>query len=63
MSCKNTAVLLIDPYNDYIHPDGKVDGLCKDSLQTIDTITHMKALVKAAQYSHFLLPAPAAEAR
>ena len=48
MSYKDTAVILIDPYNDYIHPDGKVYGLCKDSLQATDTITHMKALVNAA---------------
>jgi nicotinamidase-related amidase len=49
MSNKNTAVLLIDPYNDYIHPDGKVYELCKDSLEATETITHMKALVKAAR--------------
>lgn len=49
MSYKDTAVLLIDPYNDYIHPNGKVYDLCKNSLEATDTITHMKVLVKAAR--------------
>ena len=49
MSYKDTAVLLIDPYNDYIHPNGKVYDLCKDSLEATDTVTHMKALIKAAR--------------
>jgi len=48
-SYKDTAVLLIDPYNDYIHPEGKGYGLCKESLEETDTVTHMKALVKAAR--------------
>lgn len=45
----DTAVLLIDPYNDYIRPDGKAYGLCKDSLAVTDTIAYMKTLVKAAR--------------
>lgn len=44
-----TAVLLIDPYNDYIHPSGKVYSLCQASLEASDTITHMKTLVAAAR--------------
>jgi len=48
-SYKDTAVLLIDPYNDYIHPEGKGYGLCKESLEETDTVTHMKALVKATR--------------
>lgn len=49
MSNKNTAVLLIDPHNDYIHPDGKVYDLCKHSLEATETVTNMKVLVKAAR--------------
>jgi nicotinamidase-related amidase len=49
MPHNDTAVLLIDPYNDYIHPSGKVYNLCKESLEATDTITHMKTLVKAAR--------------
>lgn len=49
MSYQDTAVLLIDPYNDFIHPNGKVYGFCKDSLEATDTIDHMRALVKAAR--------------
>jgi nicotinamidase-related amidase len=49
MAPANTAVLLIDPYNDYIHPDGKVYDLCETSLKDTNTIAHMKALVQAAR--------------
>jgi len=49
MPYTDTAVLLINPYNDYIHPEGKLYGICKDDLEKSDTITHMKALVKAAR--------------
>jgi nicotinamidase-related amidase len=49
MTCKDTAVLLIDPYNDYIHPNGKVYNLCKESLEATETIAHIKALIKAAR--------------
>lgn len=49
MSYKDTAVLLIDPYNDYIHPDGKMYDVCKKSLEQTQTIAHMKTLVKAAR--------------
>jgi nicotinamidase-related amidase len=52
MSFRDTAVLLIDPYNDYIHPDGKGYGMCKDSLEATDTITHMRTLVKTARAHH-----------
>lgn len=55
MPYKDTAVLLIDPYNDYIHPDGKVYGLCKDSLEATDTTIYMKALVKAARANNILI--------
>ena len=49
MSYSDTAVLLIDPYNDYIHPQGKGYSLCQESLEASDTIAHMKNLVKAAR--------------
>ena len=49
---QNTAILLIDPYNDYIHPSGKVYSPCEASLEATDTITHMKALVVAARAHH-----------
>jgi hypothetical protein len=48
-SFTDTAVLLIDPDNDYIHPDGKVYDLCKDSLEANEMIAHVKTLVTTAR--------------
>jgi nicotinamidase-related amidase len=45
----NTAVLIIDPYNDFLHPDGKLNGLLATSIAETDTITHLKQLVAAAR--------------
>jgi len=45
----NTAIILIDPYNDFLHPDGKLNGLLKDSIKETDTITHLKELVATAR--------------
>lgn len=43
-----TAVVLIDPYNDFLHPDGKLTPLLKD-LDERNAIQNMKSLVKAAR--------------
>jgi nicotinamidase-related amidase len=45
----NTAVVIIDPYNDFLHPKGKLNGMLADSIKETDTITHLKALVAAAR--------------
>jgi len=45
----NTAVLLIDPYNDFLHPDGKLYPRLSDSLKHTDTISHLHALLEAAR--------------
>lgn len=45
----NTAVLLIDPMNEFLHPDGKLYPRLKESLETTDTVRHMYALIKAAR--------------
>jgi nicotinamidase-related amidase len=44
----NTAII-IDPYNDFLHPRGKLNGLLADSLKETDTITHLKELVTSAR--------------
>lgn len=44
-----TAVLLIDPYNDFIHPSGKLYPLLEESLKASDTVTHIFALLAAAR--------------
>jgi nicotinamidase-related amidase len=45
----NTASIIIDPYNDFLHPRGKLNSLLADSLRETDTITHLKELVTAAR--------------
>ena len=45
----NTAIIIIDPYNDFLHPKGKLNGLLADSLKETDTIAHLKELVTAAR--------------
>ena len=49
MSLNNTAVILIDPYNDFLHPEGKLNGRLAESLKDTDTITHIKEAVAAAR--------------
>jgi nicotinamidase-related amidase len=44
-----TAVVLIDPYNDFLHPEGKANPLLADSLQKTDTIKNLHALIKASR--------------
>jgi nicotinamidase-related amidase len=48
-----TAVILIDPYNDFLHPEGKLNELLADSLKESDTIAHLQEMVKVAR-SHKL---------
>lgn len=45
----NTAVVLIDPYNDFLHPEGKVTPQLSESLQESGTINHLKELVTTAR--------------
>lgn len=42
-----TAVVLIDPYNDFLHPDGKLTPFLKD-LDEHSLIQNLKNLVKTA---------------
>jgi nicotinamidase-related amidase len=45
----DTAILLIDPYNDFLHKDGKVNARIAESLEVTDTISHVHRLIKAAR--------------
>ncbi|KAF4466686.1 isochorismatase hydrolase [Fusarium albosuccineum] len=47
-----TAVVLIDPYNDFLHPEGKLYGAVKESLLATNTVEHLKELVAAARSAH-----------
>ena len=45
----NTAVIIIDPYNDFLHPSGKLNSLLADSLKEKHSIAHLQELVTAAR--------------
>ena len=45
----NTAIIIIDPYNDFLHPKGKLNAALADTLKEKDTITHLKEFVAAAR--------------
>jgi nicotinamidase-related amidase len=44
-----TAIVLIDPYNEFLHPKGKIHPMVAESLTTSGTIEHLKELVAAAR--------------
>lgn len=44
-----TAILMIDPYNDFLHPNGKLTSTLADSLAASDTIKHLKVLHATAR--------------
>jgi nicotinamidase-related amidase len=48
-SIQNTAIVLIDPYNDFLHPEGKLYSALAASLQEADTIRHINELLTAAR--------------
>lgn len=45
----STAVFLTDPYNDFLHPSGKLYPLLSTSIQKTNTIRHLQAVVAAAR--------------
>lgn len=45
----NLAVVLVDPLNDFLHPDGKLYSLVKRSLEANRTVEHMQVLVQHAR--------------
>lgn len=45
----NTAIIITDPYNDFLHPSGKAHGLIAESLEEKDTIKHLQHLVATAR--------------
>lgn len=44
-----TAVVLIDPYNEFLHPNGKLNPRIRDSLEKSDTIANLYKLIKLAR--------------
>ncbi|KAF7979454.1 hypothetical protein HWV62_42259 [Athelia sp. TMB] len=45
----DTAVILIDPYNDFLHPDGKFASVLQANLVAGNTVAHLKHVVAAAR--------------
>lgn len=45
----NTALVLIDLYNDFLHPKGKLTALQADSLAESNTIEHLHQAVAVAR--------------
>ncbi len=43
-----TAVVITDPQNDFLHPDGVAWGVCGESVTENNTIANMKALMETA---------------
>jgi len=46
-----TAVLITDPQNDFLSPDGKLYKLLADNLKSLDTIDNIEKLMKTAKKS------------
>lgn len=44
-----TALVLIDVYNDFLHPDGKLYGGLLESLKDSNTTEHLEAALEAAR--------------
>jgi nicotinamidase-related amidase len=47
-----TAIVLIDLYNDFLHPDGKLYSMLADTLKEHDTIAHLRQIVATARQHH-----------
>jgi nicotinamidase-related amidase len=48
----NTAIVLVDPLNDFLHPEGKINSLVRESLEATETVKHLNDLVKVARTAH-----------
>lgn len=44
-----TAILFIDPYNDFLHPEGKINKAVADSMAKTNTISHMFEVLQVAR--------------
>jgi nicotinamidase-related amidase len=49
---EKTAFLLIDPLNDFLHPEGKVFPALKASIEATDTVNNLQKFVNVARKSH-----------
>ncbi|MET0637313.1 MAG: isochorismatase family cysteine hydrolase [Chitinophagaceae bacterium] len=44
-----TGILLVDPYNDFLHPDGKAYSRSKEVIEGVHLLDHMKKVIRAAR--------------
>jgi nicotinamidase-related amidase len=51
-SHSTTALLLIDPYNDFMHPEGMVTPMLQASIDNNKAVDHIKAALAAARGSN-----------
>jgi nicotinamidase-related amidase len=47
-----TAIVMIDPYNDFLHPKGKLNSLLAESLKDSNSIANLQKLVRSAREHH-----------
>lgn len=45
------GLLLVDPYNDFLHEGGKLNGAAKAVIDEVEMLDHMRAIVAAARAS------------
>ena len=50
-----TALLVVDPYNDFISEGGKLYELCRETIAAQDCVTHMREVLTAARAAGFLV--------
>ena len=53
MTNEITAIVLIDPYNDFLHQDGKLNFMVRDSLDKTNTIPNLRKLLDVAREKKF----------
>src|SRR5215475_8824141 len=46
---KRTGILLVDPYNDFVHPDGKAYGRSKEVIEAVHMFENMKQIISMAR--------------
>ena len=48
---KRTGLLLVDPFNDFLAPEGKLWPLVKEVAESVDLLSHLRQIVGAARSS------------
>lgn len=44
-----TAVVLVDVYNEFLHPEGKINSFVSESMAATNTVQHLRDLVDVAR--------------